>query len=110
MQLREQQANEQIVVLEKRIHILQTESSQKIKIETGHVDKELADCLEKISFLEELNTEMSGKLNDMQHVNQALELELSTKTKACHEFTKELEEVEMRSTTYFNHLQVVKLD
>lgn len=104
--MREQQANEKIAALERRVQELQAESSQKVKLDSSHNSTELFECQEKMLILEELNVENEEKLSEVQRVNQALELELSTKKKQCDELSKEMEEIEMRCTTYFNHLQV----
>lgn len=106
VQLREQQANEKVAELEKRIQELQTENMQKVKLDSSHNSTELFETYEKLALSEELNNEISDKLCEMQRTIQALELELSNKTKECNELSKEVEEIEMRSTTYFNHLQV----
>lgn len=106
IQLRAQQSNEKVSSLEKKVQDLQSENMQKVKLDSSQNNSELYETHEKIFFLEELNTEINDKLSELQRVNQTLELELSSKKKQCEEMAKETEEIEMRCTTYFNHLQV----
>ena len=63
----------------------------------------------KVYILEETGIETNQKINDLQTSNHTLELELSKKARENNEITREMEEVEKRCTTYFNHLQVSQI-
>lgn len=64
---------------------------------------------EKIFLLEEECEQNNAKIQELQNENQALSLDLRAKVSELSSISKELEEAEKRSTSYFNHLQVTIL-
>ena len=80
---------------------------QRLKGQPNTVDEDVVFQLrEENLILEEKISDIHQKLNEYSTKNQSLKLELNTKSKALSEHVTELEEIEMRCTTYFNHLQV----
>lgn len=61
---------------------------------------------EKIFELEDLVEKNFIKIKDLQNESQALALELKSRRTETTNLKQELEEVERKSTSYYNHLQV----
>jgi len=93
--------------LKKRIQELQSENMLRLKGQPNAIDENVVFQLrEENLILEETISDIQQKLNEYSTRNQSLTLELNTKSKTLNEHVTELEEIEMRCTTYFNHLQV----
>ena len=94
--------------LKKRIQELQSENMQRMKVKTNTNEQELFELREQNLILEETISEIQQKSSDLTTKNQRLTLELTNKVKESEEQRTELEELEIRCTAYFNHLQVLK--
>lgn len=79
---------------------------QRVKVQTNTNEHELFELREKNLLLEETISEIQQKSSDLTTKNQTLKLELTNKMKETEEQRTELEELEIRCTAYFNHLQV----
>ncbi|XP_066936354.1 protein Spindly-like [Clytia hemisphaerica] len=104
-QFREQQLAEQIESLKKRIQELQSENMQKVRVQSNTSEQELFSLREQNFILEENISELQQTSSELSTKNQTLVLELTNKIKETDAQRTELEELEMRCTTYFNHLQ-----
>ena len=92
--------------MKKRIQELQSENMQRMKVQTNTNEAELFELREQNLILEETISEIQQRSSDLTTKNQTLTLELTNKVKESEEQRTELEELEIRCTAYFNHLQV----
>ena len=97
---------EQVESLKKRIQELQSENMQRMKVQTNTNEAELFELREQNLILEETISEIQQRSSDLTTKNQTLTHELTNKVKESEEQRTELEELEIRCTAYFNHLQV----
>ncbi|XP_057312821.1 protein Spindly-A-like [Hydractinia symbiolongicarpus] len=105
-QLRERHANTKIIQLEEKIHELQADNQKKVQhVTTEDSNSEVFQLHEKIFLLEEECEQNNAKIQELQNENQTLSLDLRAKISELSSISKELEEAEKRSTSYFNHLQ-----
>lgn len=97
---------EQVNSLKQRIQELQSENMQRMKVKTNTNEAELFELREQNLILEETISEIQQRSSDLTTKNQTLTYELTNKMKENEEQRTELEELEIRCTAYFNHLQV----
>ena len=79
---------------------------QKVRVQSNTSEQELFSLREQNFILEENISELQQNSSELSTKNQTLVLELTNKIKETEAQRTELEELEMRCTTYFNHLQV----
>jgi len=106
--LREHHALEKIQCLEEKIINLQNEVKKKMLIGSPSKKNETFENEGKMFELEDLVEKNFIKIKDLQNENQTLALELKSRTAETTNLNQELEEVERKSTSYYNHLQIAR--
>ena len=108
--MNESQTKKCIEQLNEKINELQTTNQQQRQISnTSHNDLQLCEIQEKCYLLKEALEKKENIIRDFENNNQSLKLVLQTKEKEIDSLRKEMEEAEIQSTSYFNHLQVFSL-
>ena len=80
---------------------------ENLRSETDEINK--FEFEEKQILMEEEIEKLTGEIQKLQNENQSLDLKLKSKINETVNLNAELEQIEFKSTGYYNHLQVYEL-
>lgn len=80
---------------------------ENLRSETDEIDK--FEFEEKQILMEEEIEKLTGEIKKLQNENQSIDLKLKSKINETVNLNAELEQIEFKSTGYYNHLQVYEL-